>query len=257
MVITKENGVVYAKLNVPERLNPLTAGVRIGLKRIIEDVRWDDDAKVLVITGEGRGFCSGADLSPDAPPGYKPPETRWELEDPRYAWIARFRAMDKPVIAAVNGVAAGGGLALALMCDMRIAAASARFISVFARRALIPDNATSWLLPRIVGTSQALRMILTGDDVRADEALRIGLADQVVPDEDLMTTVRELAERIARGPSVTLELSKRLVYQGLTRDIYTQGIVESAFASVVADTEDVREGRLAFRERRQPNFQGR
>jgi len=257
MLVTKEKGVVYAKLNVPERLNPLTAGVRIGLKRIIEDVRWDDEAKVLVFTGEGRGFCSGADLSTDAAPGYKPPETRWEREDPRYAWIARVRALDKPIIAAVNGVAAGGGLALALMSDIRIASQSARFISVFARRALIPDNAVTWLLPRVVSSSQALRMILTGDDVRAEEALRIGLCDQVVSDEELMPTVKELAERIARGPSVTLELSKRLVYQGLTRDLYTQGIVESAMSAIVGETEDVKEGRLSFREKRAPNFQGR
>ena len=257
MVVTKENGVVYARLNVPERLNPLTPGVRIGLKRITEDVRWDDDAKVLVFTGTGRGFCSGADVSRDAPPGYKPPETRWELEDPRYAWIARMKALDKPIIAAVNGVAAGGGLALALMADIRIAAQSARFLSVFVRRALIPDNATTWLLPRVVSTSQALRMILTGDDVKADEALRIGLVDQVVPDEELMSTVTDLAERIARGPSVTNELSKRLVYQGLTRDLYTQTIVESGFASVVGETEDVKEGRLSFQEKRPPVFKGR
>lgn len=257
MRVEKQNGVVIATLNVPEKLNPLTPGIRLGLKRIIEDVRWDDEAKVLVITGTGRGFCSGADMSGTGANPYAPTGRRTDLMEPRYKWAADFTSLDKPTIAAVNGVAAGGGLAVALMCDMRIVAESARFISVFVRRALIPDSGTTWLLPRIVGVPKALRMILTGEDVSAQEAYRIGLADEVVPDDQLMDKAMDLAQKIASGPSVTIELSKRAVYRGLDRGLLAQGEYEEYAQRIVQGTEDVEEGRLSFREKRPPEWKGK
>ena len=258
LVEKRPSGVVLVQLNRPETLNALTPAMRIGLKRIFDEVRWDDEAKVIVLTGTGRGFCSGANMGRGATPEPEP-ATRYEFMDPRYAWVSDLvRASDKPAIAAVNGVAAGGGLALALMCDMRIASDQAMFYSVFVRRALIPDTCTTWFLPRIVGPSRALRMMWTGDPVDAEEALRIGLADEVVPDDRLMETAMAFAERLASGPSVTIELTKRAVYRGLERDLQTQGEIEQYLAThFIGRTQDVTEGRESFRDKRAPDWKGR
>ena len=257
MLVEKKEGAVVVTLNVPEKLNALTPGIRSGLKRILEEVNDDDDAKVLVLTGTGRGFCSGADIGGAAATPSERQPSRQEIEESRFGWINRMRIMNKPVIAAINGVVAGGGLSIALACDVRIASDQARFVTAFLRRAILPDQGSTWLLPRVVGTSRALLMLWLSDDVHAEEAERIGLVDRVVPHEKLMEHTMELATRLARGPSVTLDLTKKAVYHGLTVDLETQADYEENLLSIVGRTEDVQEGRAAFRERRQPNFKGR
>lgn len=259
MVVEKRSsGVVMVRLERPEILNALTPAMRIGLKRVFDEVRWDDEAKVILLTGTGRGFCSGANMGRGATPEPEP-ATRYEFMDPRYAWVSDLvRASDKPAIAAVNGVAAGGGLALALMCDMRIASDQAQFYSIFVRRALLPDTCATWFLPRLVGPSRALRMMWTGDVVDAEEAFRIGLVDQVVPHDQLMETALAFAERIASGPSVTIELTKRAVYRGLERDLQTHAEIEQYISThFISRTQDVIEGRESFREKRPPRWIGR
>jgi 2-(1,2-epoxy-1,2-dihydrophenyl)acetyl-CoA isomerase len=168
MIIEKKAGVVVATLNVPEKLNAMTPGIRIGLKRILEDVHDDEDAKVLVITGTGRGFSSGADLGGRAV--QQTELTRHDLEASRFEWIGRFRSMHKPIIVAINGVVAGGGLSLALAADIRVASDQARFVTAFMRRAILPDQCSTWFLPRLIGPSKALLMLWLSDDVHAEEA---------------------------------------------------------------------------------------
>jgi 2-(1,2-epoxy-1,2-dihydrophenyl)acetyl-CoA isomerase len=255
-IVEKKDGVVVFTLNRPEKLNALSPALRLGLKRILEDVNDDDDAKVLVLTGAGRGFCSGADMAGPPNPNDAPP-SRQVMEESRFGWIARFRSMRKPVLAAVNGVAAGGGFALTLACDVRIASDQARFITAFMRRAILPDQCSTWLLPHLVGTSRALLMHWLSDEVKAEEALRIGLADMVVPHADLMTKTMELANRLARGPSMTIELTKQAVYHAMGASLETHAEYEENLLNKVHHSEDVKEGRLAFREKRQPVFKGR
>ena len=253
-LVEKRNGVVVLTLNVPDKLNPLTPGIRFSIKRVCEELHDDDSAKVLVITGAGRGFCSGADLGSGGP---RPPENRVELMENSYAWITRFQTIDKPVIAAINGVAAGGGLSLALGCDIRIASDKSRFITVFSRRALIPDVGVTWFLPRFVGLQRALLMSWLSDEVKAEEAERIGLVDKVVPHDQLMEVTMELAERLARGPSVSIELTKRAMYRGLTSELLPHLDLEEKFNAICMASEDYKEGVASFQEKRPPNFQGR
>ncbi|MPZ44369.1 MAG: hypothetical protein GEV05_13365 [Betaproteobacteria bacterium] len=254
-IVEKKDGVVTFTLNRPEKLNALSPALRLGLKRILEDVNDDDDAKVLVLTGAGRGFCSGADMvgqsHSDVPP------SRQDIEESRFGWIGRFRSMRKPVLAAVNGVAAGGGFSLALACDVRIASDQARFVSAFIRRAILPDQSSTWLLPHLVGTSRALLMHWLSDEVKAEEAVRIGLADMVVPHDQLMARTMELATRLASGPSITIELTKQAVYHAMGVSLETHAEYEENLLNKVHHTEDVKEGRLAFREKRKPVFKGR
>jgi 2-(1,2-epoxy-1,2-dihydrophenyl)acetyl-CoA isomerase len=255
-IVEKKGGVVTFTLDRPEKLNALSPALRLGLKRILEDVNDDDEAKVLVLTGAGRGFCSGADMVGQSHAD-SPPPSRQDIEESRFGWIGRFRSMRKPVLAAVNGVAAGGGFSLALACDVRIASDQARFISAFIRRAILPDQCSTWLLPHRVGTSRALLMHWLSDEVKADEALRIGLADMVVPHDELMARTMELATRLASGPSITIELTKQAVYHAMGVSLETHAEYEENLLNKVHHSDDVKEGRLAFREKRKPVFKGR
>jgi 2-(1,2-epoxy-1,2-dihydrophenyl)acetyl-CoA isomerase len=256
MIVEKDDGVVTVTLNQPEKLNALSPAMRFGLKRILEEVNDDDEAKVLVLTGAGRGFCSGADMGGAAQPGNAPP-SRQDIEESRFGWIARFRTMRKPVIAAVNGVAAGGGFSLALACDVRIASDRARFVSAFMRRAILPDQCATWFLPHLVGTSRALLMLWLSDEVKADEAQRIGLVDKVVPHDELLAETQAIAKRLAHGPSITIDLTKQAVYHAMGVALETQAEYEENLLNKVHHTEDVKEGRLAFREKRAPVFKGK
>ena len=256
MLVEKQEGVVLATLNVPEKLNAMTIGIRRGIKRLIHEIRSDDEARVLVLTGAGRAFCAGADVSIGAGSAYAKDGTRPNVMEPRYRWVSDFVSLDKPTIACVNGVAAGGGLALALMCDIRIASEKARFISVFVRRGLTPDNGTSWLLPRLIGKSKALKMILTGDEVNAQEAYRIGLADEIASEDDALTNAMTLARKIASNPPVTVELSKRAVLKGLETSLAQQAEYEEYIQRIVRETDDFAEIALAREENRSPEFKG-
>ena len=176
-----------------------------------------------------------------------------------FGWLIRqIEGFAKPVIAAVNGVAVGAGLALALACDIRIASENARFSAIFVRRGLVADCGTTFLLPRVVGVAKALEMMWTGDIIDAAEAARVGLVSQVVPADDLMKVSKEFAARLARGPSVSIELMKRLTYEGAKTDSLQSQMAHENFAqNVCSQTEDVKEGARSFLEKREPRFQGR
>jgi len=257
MIFEKEDGIAILTLNRPEKLNAISMGMREGFANVAEEVRKDDEIKVLVITGAGRGFCSGADVSGQmARLGGEVQIPRWFLLEPLGSWLLPLRNLGKPTIAAVNGIAAGIGWTLALLCDIIIASDQSRFSAIWVKRALIPDGGATYLIPQIVGTKKALELMLTGDIIDATEAERLALVNRVVPHDDLMKVVKELAGKIAKGPPITIELTKRAVYKSLQNDLESQLDFESYAQNICRGTEDHREGVTAFLEKREPVFRG-
>jgi enoyl-CoA hydratase/carnithine racemase len=257
--VEKKDGIVLLTLNRPDKLNAVTWNSWWEIIQAVERLGEDDEDKVLVVTGSGRGFCSGTDLAAAAAGTGEPPPgaSRSERLRSRFLGGAAVLACPKPSIAAVNGVAAGAGLSLSLACDIRIASQEARFSAIWARRALVPDVGCSYLLPRIVGISKALEMMYTGQMIDAQEALAIGLVSQVVPAEELMPTAMALAERIAKGPPIALELTKRLAYRGWREEMESQTEYEEYLQRLCIESEDVQEGVRSFLEKRDPVFKGR
>jgi len=256
-----KDGVATLTLNRPQKLNAMTTAMWQELPRLIQRVQDDDEVRVLVLTGTGRGFCAGSDVGDRLVKrleGAEPIErTRRELTQPVGAAALALADLDKPAIAAVNGVAAGAGLSMSLLCDIRIASEQARFGAIWVRRGLIPDLGCTWSLPRVVGTEWAILMMATGDLIDAQEALRIGLVSRVVPHEELMKVTYELAGRLAAGPSVAIELAKRGVYRSLQNDLRAQLDYESYAQNLCRQTEDHREAVMAFVEKREAIFKGK
>jgi len=257
--VEKKEGVVLLTLNRPDRLNAVTWDCWREIRQAVQELGEDDEASVLVITGSGRGFCSGTDLAAAAASGGAAPtaSSRCERLRSRFLAAADIIACPKPCIAAVNGVAAGGGLSLCLACDIRIASQEARLSAIWSRRALVPDFGCSYLLPRIVGMSKALELMYTGQMIDAQEALAIGLVNQVVAAEELMPTAMALAERIAKGPAIAIELTKRLAYRGWQEELEAQTEYEDYLQRLCIESEDAQEGVRSFLEKREPDFKGR
>jgi 2-(1,2-epoxy-1,2-dihydrophenyl)acetyl-CoA isomerase len=211
----------------------------------------------VVLTGAGKGFCTGADLSKRSSGGPTGPGAAREMMRTRsHRLIRMLWDLEKPVIAAVNGVAAGVGSHLAFACDLVIAAAEARFIEVFARRGLMIDGGGAYLLPRLIGLAKAKELVFFADDLPAEEALRIGLV-KVVPGAELEAATREWATRLAQGPTFALGMSKRLMNRSLEIDFETSLEEEAMAVSIVTQSEDAQEGMQSFMERRKPVFKGR
>jgi 2-(1,2-epoxy-1,2-dihydrophenyl)acetyl-CoA isomerase len=258
VIIEKEGGIATIKLNRPEKLNAIDEPMLKRMAEVFADAAGDDAVKALVVTGAGRGFCSGADV------GNVLQKEEGEAEEfPRDTEAAFHRltdplsSVDKPVIAAINGVAAGAGVSLALLCDIRIASENARFGLAFVRRGLIPDAGATYSVPRAIGLSKALWLMFTGDMIDAGRAEQLGLVDQVVPQEALEETVTALAKRIASGPSVAISLMKRAAYRGIHSDLNSQLEFEAVCQAICRRTEDCQEGVNAFLEKREPKFKGR
>jgi len=262
IIVTYEDGISTITLNRPEKLNALDANILMELAQAIDDAREDDDSKVMIITGAEGGFCSGADLtSSDSGINTKlPGVNRQHRIEPFILFgtvMKRLRNFHKPIIAAVNGIASGGGLAIVCLADIRIGSADAKFSAIFVRRGLVADCGITYLLPRIVGTQNALRLLWTGDIINAKEAERVGLICQTVPAEELMGTAKALALQIAKGPSTSIELMKRMVYEGLEANNFSVSLAYEAWAQEMCYlTDDVKEGVTSFIEKRQPNFTG-
>lgn len=255
---TQAGGVMTLTLNRPERLNALNGALQSTLIEALLHGSRDDRVRAIVITGEGRGFCAGLDLSDSA--AFDPSrQTRQDRYD-EYGWVGRLALAivhnDKPVIAAINGTAAGAGLALAVACDLRYMAESARVTAGYIRRGLSPDAGLSYLLPRLVGMTSATELILTGRDVSAKEAASMGLISGICPDDALQSTVADVASRLAAGPPVAMTLSKRLLVSG--QDLSLEEALKREFAMIQQcfATQDVQEGIAAFAAKRAPEFRG-
>ncbi|MEU2620410.1 enoyl-CoA hydratase-related protein [Streptomyces sp. NPDC007157] len=252
-----DNQVAQITLNRPEALNAITPDQRERIIHLLSEASADPSVRAVVITGTGRGFCAGADLRGGAPAERLPGDVARTIRLGAQRLVAAVLDCEKPVIAAVNGTAAGLGAHLALACDLVLAAESARFIEVFVRRALVPDGGGAYLLPRLVGPHRAKELMFFGDALSAPEAERLGLVNRVVPDEELAKTARDWAARLAAGPTRTLALTKQLVNASLDSDRAAAFAAESAAQEINMTTRDAQEGLRAFVERRSPEFRGR
>ncbi|MFE4262479.1 enoyl-CoA hydratase/isomerase family protein [Streptomyces sp. NPDC056883] len=254
-----ESGVCWITLNRPEAMNAVTWDQRERVIGLLAEASADPDVRAVVITATGKGFCAGADLrgAPAAPAERVVGDVARMIRLGAQRLITAVLDCEKPVIAAVNGTAAGIGAHLALACDLVIAAEPARFIEVFVRRGLVPDGGGAYLLPRLVGPQKAKELMFFGDAVPAAEAERLGLVNKVVPAEALEETAREWAERLAQGPTRALALTKQLVNASLDGDRATALAAEATAQELNMTTADANEGVASFVERRTPKYLGR
>ena len=247
-----DNGVVVATLNRPEVLNAFNGALRIGIKELVTEVKQNSSVRALVLTGAGNAFCSGADLrAEDSRPWPRGPA------DPEFSWCVELLEMPKPTIAAVNGVAAGGGLGVALLCDFRICSDKSRLIPIWSKRGIHPDDLITWTLPRLAGYSRALIWLYSGEDIPLQQAEGAGLIEPIVSENELMDTTMEFANKLASGPTIQFALTKQAVLKSLTREPWDSAALESWGQDKARETMDFKEGIKAFKERRQPKFKGK
>jgi 2-(1,2-epoxy-1,2-dihydrophenyl)acetyl-CoA isomerase len=254
--VEKEGAIATLVLNRPERLNALLPTLILDFPRAIEDVRKDDDIRVLIMTGAGRAFCAGGDVSTKGSgKTYQELSQRWSrfLIGPV---AMSLRNLEKPTIAAINGAAVGAGVSLFLACDIAIASENARFGLAFVKVGLVPDAGATYFLPRKVGIAKAIELMCTGDMIDAKEAERIGLVSRVVPHDKLMEEVKKLAEKLAKGPPIAIGLIKRATYKSLDNNLEQQIDFEDFAQSLCFKTEDHKEGARSFMEKREANFKG-
>ena len=246
--------VATITLNRPSALNALTIPMKERLLDVVGRVGADRSVRAVVLTGAGRAFCAGQDLRERLEPGAPP---LGEELTRRYNPIVRaLRTIPQPVIAAVNGVAAGAGASIAFACDLRIAAESASFVLAFGRIGLVPDSGATWTLPRLVGAGRAAEIALLGDPVSAADALRIGLVSRVVPAEDLVAVAAGMAARLAAGAPLAMSLTKRALGATFERDLDAALAAEAEAQERAGSSRDHAEGLAAFIEKRAPRFTG-
>ncbi|MFI8105971.1 enoyl-CoA hydratase/isomerase family protein [Streptomyces sp. NPDC086023] len=252
-----ENGVSWITLNRPAAMNAVTWDQRERIMALLAEASADPAVRAVVVTATGKGFCAGADLRGSPAAGERVVgDVARMIRQGAQRFITAVLDCEKPVIAAVNGTAAGIGAHLALACDLVLAAESARFIEVFVRRGLVPDGAGAYLLPRLVGPQRAKELMFFGDSVPAAEALRLGLVNRVVPDAELEPLARDWAERLAQGPTRALSLTKQLVNASLDTDRSTALAAEAVAQELNMSTADANEGVASFVERRTPKYRG-
>ncbi|MCL6599913.1 MAG: enoyl-CoA hydratase/isomerase family protein [Alicyclobacillus macrosporangiidus] len=242
-------------LNRPDRLNAITPQMLEELRDAFGRVQQRDEVRAVILTGEGRAFCAGQDLRlveehPNA-------DYRGLVESGYNPLVEAITSLEKPVVAVVNGVAAGAGASLALACDLRLASDRASFVQAFVHIGLVPDSGATWFLPRLVGLTKALELAMLGETVSAEEALRIGLVYRVVPHDELAAQAEQLAERLAALPTRAIGYTKRALYQAMHASLRDQLTLEAELQQLAGQTEDHREGVRAFLEKRKPVFHGR
>lgn len=261
IIYSKENRIVTITLNRPTKLNAYSEAMVHEIISALGDARDDNEVRAVIITGAGRGFCSGGDISRDFqyPTRYRGHrmEAMLEMRENMHQLVTLLRRFDKPTIAAINGPAVAGGLTLALCCDFRIAAESAKLGDTSLKFALIPDEGGAYLFPKYMGLEKALKMSLFSEVYDALKAKELGLVTEVVADNELMPTARRWAEKLADGPPIAIRIAKRMMYKQQTMDL-ENALEDAALAVMVTNyCEDVKEGIAAFHEKRKPNFKGR
>ncbi|MBE0507832.1 MAG: 2-(1,2-epoxy-1,2-dihydrophenyl)acetyl-CoA isomerase [Marinospirillum sp.] len=252
-----DQGVALLTLNRPDSLNSFNTEMHDQMRAALGQVRKDASVRVLVITGSGRGFCAGQDLSDrNVAPGAEVPDLGESIEKRYNPMIRTLRDLPLPVICAVNGVAAGAGANIALACDITLAARSASFIQAFCKIGLIPDSGGTWTLPRLAGMARAKGMALLGDKISAEQAESWGMIWRCVDNEQLMDETMKLARHLATQPTKGLALIKRALHASASNSFDEQLDLERDLQRLAGRTEDYREGVAAFMEKRQPNFKG-
>ena len=242
-----DDGIGRIVLNRPDRMNAFTFEMIDAWRAAIEECRRDDAVKVVIVTGAGAAFCSGGDIVEMGDRLEQTPEQRKaELFDRIERIPLALEDLDKPVIAAVNGVATGAGMDMALMCDLRYAAQGARFAETYVNVGLVPGAGGAHFLPRLVGVAKALELFWTGDYIDAEEAMRIGIVNKVFPDAELMTQVEKIARKIAKAPPLTLRMVKRAIYQGMRNDLRTNLDLISSHYAVITATDRHKEAVRSF-----------
>jgi len=253
-------GILVLTLNRPERMNALTSEIQNGIRDAARDSKTDDSIRCIVLTGNGRGFCAGADVASGGPATGEPRPHR-----PRSQFVDRvgpdemilaLADADVPVIGAINGVAVGAGFSLALACDVRIASDQTRMGTIFIKRGLGPDEGTSYFLPRLVGLSRALEIMYRGDMMDSQTLLHFGLINQIVPHEELLEKAMEFAGMIVAGAPLAYTFTRRAILRSLDNDLRHQLEYERTNQYELFSTRDAKEGFSAFLDKRAPNFVG-
>lgn len=261
VLMEKKEGIATITLNRPQRLNAWIPPMRVEVKNCIEDAGEDPNVRVLIVTGTGSGFCVGEEAGTVA----AGPETdendaarqRLMLPIGTPQLVQILRSLNKPTIAAVNGITAGGGTTFAMACDVIIASEQARFRVASTRLGNIAEGLT-WLMARAIGTYRAMELACTNDVIDAKEMERIGLVNKVVPHDDLMKTAKEMAKKMIQIPPLTLAMTKKSIYHSLgAHSLEEQIVFERAAMSAIRDTEDSKEARRSFIEKREPVYKGR
>lgn len=261
IIYDKRNAIATITFNRPERLNALTGLMRVEILDAVKDASADDEIRVVVFKGAGRGFCAGADLgartnrpaeAAEPAPNSHLPRDGFQESFARVMWD-----MPKPAVASINGAAAGLGFCMALTCDIRIASEAGKFASAFSRISLVPEACMTFYLPRIVGLARAAEILYTGRQVGAEEALGMGLVNQVVPPDELERAVNDMAQTLANAAPIAIQLTRRELYRGLEGTFGSQLEMELYHQKFAQHSLDSSEGPKAFIEKRPPNFQGR
>jgi enoyl-CoA hydratase/carnithine racemase len=249
--------VAVITLNRPDAKNAFSPEMITLWDTCLKEAKKDDSVQVIIVTGKGDTFCSGGDIKDMAEGKLR----SWGMKN--FLWegvhriVLTMEDLDKPVIAAINGAAMGAGMDMALMCDLRICSDRAKLAESYIMMGLVPGDGGAYFLPRLVGTSKALELLLTGDVLSASEALNLGIVNKVVPHDSLMEETMKLAEKIANKPPLALRMMKRAVYQAQTSTLRSHLDYISSQLSLLSETEDHREAALSFLEKRKPVFKGK
>lgn len=255
LIVSKQKGVATLTLNRPEVFNSFNQKLAFDLQKALKDCADDETVRCIVITGEGKAFCAGQDLAEATDPNG--PELQSIVKDHYNPIILAIREIEKPIIAAVNGVAAGAGANIALACDIVLAKESASFIQAFSKIGLIPDSGGTFILPRLVGWQKAAALMMTGEKVMASDAEAMNMIYKAIPDAEFEMKVKDLSESLAQMPTFGLGLTKRALNQSFTHNLMQQLAVEQELQTVAGQSHDFNEGTSAFLEKRKPNFIGK